>query len=106
MRAVLAELYSNTCTPVQVAVTRGTPIMSDSWITECWERREDPQASATKGPLSEHKQLPFTGATMALFGFSPSEKEEMKEIAAQNGECQQRDISASNYYWEEACISR
>ena len=66
-------------------MTRGTPIMSEAWITECWQHREDPSASAVKLPLSRYTQLPFTGCTIALHGFQPEEEEEMKEIAANNG---------------------
>lgn len=71
---------------VQVAVTRGTPIMSEKWITECWDHREDTSAICTQLPFSEHKQLPFTGCVLALFGFLGEEEKEMKEIAVLNGE--------------------
>ena len=67
-------------------MTRGTPIMSEKWITECWECREDTSASALLSPLSQHKQLPFTGCIIALHGFPSEEEEEMKEIALSNGE--------------------
>lgn len=70
----------------QVAVARGTPIMSEKWITECWEHREDTNASALEPPLSHYKQLPFTGCVIALHGFPIEEEEEMKQIALNNGE--------------------
>lgn len=60
--------------------------MSDEWITECWKSREDPIASALEPPLSEYKQLPFTGCVFALYGFQEEEETEMKEIAVSNGE--------------------
>ncbi len=68
-----------------MAVTRGTPIMSEKWITECWEHREDSMAVSTAPPLCEHKQLPFTGCVVALHGFHRDEEKEMKEIAVTNG---------------------
>ena len=71
---------------VQVAVARGTPIMSEKWITECWGCRDDTNASALQPPLSLHKQLPFTGSTIALHGFTMEEEEEMKAIIFSNGE--------------------
>ena len=74
------------CPPLQVAVTRGTPIMSEKWITESWESREDSRAMAISLPLSEHKQKPFTGCVLALHGFQQEEEKEMKEIAVLNGE--------------------
>ena len=67
-------------------MTRGTPIMSETWISECWKHREDINASATQPPLSNHKQLPFTGCSIALHGFLTDEEQEMKEIAISNGE--------------------
>lgn len=60
--------------------------MSEKWINECWEHREDTSASALQPPLSLHKQLPFTGCVIALHGFLAEEEEEMKEIALSNGE--------------------
>lgn len=59
--------------------------MSDKWITECWQCRDDPSASALHPPLSELKQLPFAGCVFALYGFPEEEEQEMKEIAGTNG---------------------
>lgn len=59
--------------------------MSEKWITECWERRDDTSASALLPPLSQHKQLPFTGCMIALHGFLAEEEEDMKQIALNNG---------------------
>ena len=70
---------------VQVAVTLGTGIMSDEWISECWRRREDPSVSATDPELMVHKQLPFKGLTIAFYGFSSEEEQHMKETATDNG---------------------
>lgn len=69
----------------QVAVTLGTAIMSEEWISECWERREQPSIFATDPELMAYKQLPFKGLTIALFGFSAEEEQHMKETAADNG---------------------
>lgn len=60
--------------------------MSDKWVTKCWEKREDPNARAIEPPLSDLKQLPFTGCTIALHGFTEEEEKEIKEIAVSNGE--------------------
>ena len=60
--------------------------MSDDWVTECWKRRDDINASASKLPLSDFKQKPFTGCCIALHGFPTEEEKEMKEIAVNNGE--------------------
>lgn len=65
--------------------------MSEKWITECWERREDPTAVALQPPLSHHKQLPFTGCMLALHGFREEEEAEMKEVALRNGEPEMRN---------------
>ena len=62
--------------------------MSDEWIMECWKQRDDLHASALKQPLSDFKQKPFTGCSIALHGFPTDEEKEMKEIAVSNGECQ------------------
>ena len=70
---------------LQVAVTLGTGIMSEEWISECWRRREDPSVSATDPELMVHKQLPFKGLTIAFYGFSTEEKQHMKETATDNG---------------------
>lgn len=80
-----AQVTGHALSP-QVAVTRGTPIMSEKWITECWEHREDANAVSTKPPFSNHKQLPFTGCIITLYGFQREEEAEMKEIAVLNGE--------------------
>jgi hypothetical protein len=60
--------------------------MSEKWITECWEHREDTSAASAQPPFSEHKQFPFTGCVLALYGFHGEEEKEMKEIAVLNGE--------------------
>ncbi len=70
----------------QVAVTRGTPIMSPEWVERCWEQREDPQANAIQPPLADNKQLPFQGCVIGLRGFSQEEEEDMKKSADLNGE--------------------
>ena len=70
---------------VQVAVTLGTNIMSEDWVNECWRRRNEFCAFATDPELMIHKQLPFKGLTIALFGFTSEDEQHMKETANDNG---------------------
>ena len=69
-----------------MAVTLGTAIMSEEWISECWKRREEPCVFASDPKLMVYKQLPFKGLTIALFGFTAEEEQHMKETATDNGE--------------------
>ena len=69
----------------QVAVTLGTAIMNEEWISECWRRRDEPCVFATGPELMVHKQLPFKGLTIALYGFSAEDEQHMKETAIDNG---------------------
>ena len=68
-----------------MAVTLGTNIMSEEWVNKCWKRRDDPCAFATDPEVMVHKQLPFKGLTIALFGFTTEDKQHMKETAIDNG---------------------
>ena len=59
--------------------------MSETWIAECWERRNEVGLSATDQEFNKHKQLPFTGCVISLHGFPAQEEEHMNEIATNNG---------------------
>ncbi len=77
--------------------------MSDQWITECWSQRENPQCSAVKPPLSNRKQKPFTGCSIALYGFSLEEEEEMKDVATDNGGCLGKIVGCFTIYLWSHC---
>ena len=70
---------------VQVGVALGTAIMSDSWVTACWERRHEVGIKASQLDLAQYKQLPFTGCIIAFHGFPGGEEDHMTEIASSNG---------------------
>lgn len=74
-----------TCASIQVAVTLGTAIMSEDWVNECWKRRNELCIFATDPELMVHKQMPFKGLTIALFGFTNEDEQHMKETATNNG---------------------
>lgn len=59
--------------------------MSESWITECWERKNEVGLSATDQEFNKHKQLPFTGCVISLHGFPAQEEQHMREIAIDSG---------------------
>ena len=59
--------------------------MSEDWVNECWSRRNELPVFATDPELMVHKQMPFKGLTIALFGFTAEDEQHMKETATDNG---------------------
>ena len=59
--------------------------MSEDWVNECWSRRNELPVFATDPELMVHKQMPFKGLTIALFGFTTEDEQHMKETATDNG---------------------
>lgn len=59
--------------------------MSEDWVNECWKKRNELSIFATDSELMVHKQKPFKGLTIALFGFTTEDEQHMKETAIDNG---------------------
>jgi hypothetical protein len=59
--------------------------MSEDWVNECWRRRNELCIFATDPELMTHKQKPFKGLTIALFGFTAEDEQHMKETSINNG---------------------
>ncbi|XP_078734764.1 protein ECT2 isoform X1 [Lampetra fluviatilis] len=72
----------------RVAVSMGIPIMREEWIHKAWDRRLEPEGSATDEPLLALKMPPFHGCSLSFLGFSEEDQTQMRELARmQGGEC-------------------
>ncbi|XP_075908483.1 protein ECT2 isoform X2 [Petromyzon marinus] len=72
----------------RVAVSMGIPIMREEWIHKAWDRRLEPEGSATDEPLLALKMPPFHGCSLSFLGFSAEDQTQMQELARmQGGEC-------------------
>nr|CAD7426713.1 unnamed protein product [Timema monikensis] len=70
----------------QYAVTFRVPIMAESWVHTCWERRNDPAVNAlTDDMMACHKLLPLQGARVCFHGFPDDERDHMAEVLLENG---------------------
>nr|CAD7262489.1 unnamed protein product [Timema shepardi] len=70
----------------QYAVTFRVPIMAESWVHTCWERRNDPAINAlTDDMMACHKLLPLQGARVCFHGFPDDERDHMAEVLLENG---------------------
>nr|CAD7443459.1 unnamed protein product [Timema bartmani] len=70
----------------QYAVTFRVPIMAESWVHTCWERRNDPAVNAlTDDMMACHKLLPLQGAHVCFHGFPDDERDHMAEVLVENG---------------------
>lgn len=88
MVAKVTHLIANSCggEKYQYANTFKVPIMAQSWVTTCWERRDDVSCCATDDELiSTYRLKPFFGASVCFYGFSVEETKHMQEILEQNG---------------------
>ena len=69
----------------KVAVGLGTPIMSEAWIENSWEKKTKLDVFSFEEELMQCKQHPFAGCTIAFLGFTEEEEDHMKEVAQSNG---------------------
>ncbi|ETN66757.1 hypothetical protein AND_001451 [Anopheles darlingi] len=70
------------------ATTFRLAIIHPSWVTEAWERRHDPEFSATTKEFTDrHRVKAFDGYKVCFFGFQEDEKQHMIDVLQSNGGC-------------------
>ncbi|XP_050094713.1 protein ECT2 isoform X2 [Anopheles aquasalis] len=70
------------------ATTFRLAIIHPSWVTEAWERRHDPEFSATTREFTDrHRVKAFDGYKVCFFGFQEDEKQHMIDVLQSNGGC-------------------
>ncbi|XP_078378862.1 protein ECT2-like [Oculina patagonica] len=69
----------------RAAVSLGTTIMTEQWVTKCWERRNELGANAMDDGMEKFKMMPFHGCYLSFHGFSDDEKKHMEESTEQQG---------------------
>lgn len=69
----------------RTAVSLGTMIMTEEWVTKCWERRHELEASALDEGMEKYKMMPFHRCYLSFHGFSDDEKKHMEESTEQQG---------------------
>lgn len=69
----------------RAAVSLGIMIMTEEWVTKCWERRHELGASAMDAGMEKYKMMPFHGCFLSFHGFSDEEKKHMEESTEQQG---------------------
>ncbi|XP_068732920.1 protein ECT2-like [Montipora capricornis] len=69
----------------RAAVSLGIMIMTEEWVTRCWERRHELGASAMDAGMEKYKMMPFHGCFLSFHGFSDEEKKHMEESTEQQG---------------------
>jgi len=70
----------------KAAVNLGKNIMTEQWILQAWNNRNDPFFKATnKEYVDEHQMKPFHGLKLSLLGFSTDESKHMEELTKDNG---------------------
>lgn len=67
------------------AATFRVPIMSEAWVTACWEQRNNVGVTATQPEFMCYRHKPFYGAHVCFLGFPEEEHLHMQEVLAQNG---------------------
>ena len=70
----------------QVAVSLGTPIMSEEWVHKTWEYRDEFSMQATDDSLLAYRMSPFFFSTLSFLGFTKEEQRHMEELTIENGE--------------------
>ncbi|XP_066266141.1 protein ECT2-like isoform X1 [Branchiostoma lanceolatum] len=69
----------------RVAVSLGTPIMTEEWVHQSWQRRHTPAALGTDEEMLKYKMQPFFCCMLSFHGFSEEETEQMKELTKMQG---------------------
>lgn len=88
MVAKVTHLIANCCggDKYQYATTFKVPVMSQDWVTACWDQRKDLTLCSTIDSLTtSHKLKPFYGARVCFYGFSNDETKHMHEVLEANG---------------------
>ncbi|XP_073255407.1 protein ECT2-like [Porites lutea] len=69
----------------RTAVSLGTMIMTEEWVTRCWERRNELGATAMDEGMEKYKMMPFHGCYLSFHGFPEEEKKHMEESTEKQG---------------------
>lgn len=70
----------------KAAVNLGKYIMTEEWVLNSWENRNDVTFKATKTEFVEqHHMKPFHGLKLSFLGFSEEETQHIEEMTSQNG---------------------
>ncbi|KAI8498895.1 Protein T2 [Branchiostoma belcheri] len=69
----------------RVAVSLGTPIMTEEWVHQSWQRRHSPAALSTDEEMLKYKMQPFFCCMLSFHGFSQEDTEQMKELTKMQG---------------------
>lgn len=67
------------------AMTMGMPIMSEEWIKQLWEQRDDLDVTADSDAMMDYKVKPFFQCRLSFLGFSTDEQKHMEELTIENG---------------------
>ncbi|XP_033121146.1 protein ECT2-like [Anneissia japonica] len=69
----------------KAAVSLGTPIMTQQWVHESWNKRDDITVSSVSENMMVFKMKPFHKCVLCFIGFSDEEQEQMEGIAVEQG---------------------
>lgn len=71
---------------LQYAVSYGTPIMSEKWIYEVWDKRNEENLLASSDDVMiKYRVPPFFKLCISFHGFPEDETKHMEELTVENG---------------------
>ncbi|XP_077987561.1 protein ECT2-like [Glandiceps talaboti] len=69
----------------RTAVSLGTPVMTERWVMESWNRRCELNTTAVEEAMMQYKMMPFFCYCLSFLGFSEEEKAHMEEVTEMQG---------------------
>ncbi|KAK7499196.1 hypothetical protein BaRGS_00009456 [Batillaria attramentaria] len=67
------------------AMTMGMPIMSEEWVHQLWEQRDNLDIASDSEAMMLYKVKPFFQCRLSFLGFSPEEQKHMEDLTIENG---------------------
>lgn len=69
-----------------LAIIEDIPILSEQWVLDSWERRNDPNFDPNASDfLAMNILKPFTDVRISFYGFTPEERRHMEEVLEKHG---------------------